>query len=53
MNLSQDTVEIMLAEKSGKWLGNGINDIREYEFLLEHKNNFLNLRNIHYLLNKL
>ncbi len=36
-NLSQDTVEIMLAEKSGKWLGNGINDIREFEFLLEQK----------------
>ena len=43
-NLSQDTVEIMLAEKSGKWLGNGINDIREFEFLLEQKKQFFELK---------
>lgn len=43
-NLSQDTVEIMLAEKSGKWLGKGINDIREFEFLLEHKKQFFELK---------
>jgi gliding motility-associated lipoprotein GldH len=43
-NLRQDTVEIMLAEKSGKWLGNGINDIREFEFLLEQKKQFFELK---------
>ena len=34
----------MLAEKSGKWLGNGINDIREFEFLLEQKKQFFELK---------
>ena len=43
-NLSQDTIEIMLAEKSGKWLGKGINDIREFEFLLEQKKQFFELK---------
>ena len=27
-----DTVELMLANKEGKWLGNGVCDVREFEF---------------------
>lgn len=41
---SKDTVEIMLADKNGKWLGNGISDIREYEFLLEQQKQFFELK---------
>ena len=28
-----DTVELMLANKEGKWLGKGIGDVREFEFV--------------------
>ena len=28
-----DTLELLLANKEGKWLGNGIGDIREVEFV--------------------
>ena len=31
-----DTVELMLANKEGMWLGSGIGDVREFEF--EYKN---------------
>jgi gliding motility-associated lipoprotein GldH len=31
-----DTIELVLANKEGLWLGTGIGDIREFEF--EHKN---------------
>jgi gliding motility-associated lipoprotein GldH len=34
----------MLADKNGKWLGNGISDIREYEFLLEQQKKFFELK---------
>ncbi|CAI8304289.1 MAG: Gliding motility lipoprotein GldH [Cryomorphaceae bacterium] len=27
-----DTVELMLANKEGMWLGNGVGDVREFEF---------------------
>ena len=31
---SRDTIELLLADKSGKWLGSGVGDIREIETLL-------------------
>ena len=31
---SRDTIELLLADKSGKWLGSGIGDIREIKTLL-------------------
>ena len=31
-----DTVELMLANKEGMWLGTGIGDIREFEFEYQH-----------------
>ena len=34
-----DTVELMLANKEGMWLGSGIGDVREYEF--EYQNTTL------------
>ena len=30
-----DTVELFLADKSGKWLGSGIGDVREVEYLYD------------------
>ena len=41
-----DTVELMLANKEGVWLGSGIGDVREYEFeyqntkLISQKGNY-------------
>jgi hypothetical protein len=32
---NRDTVEIILADKNGKWLGRGVSDLREFDFLLE------------------
>ncbi len=32
-----DTIEIMLANKNGEWLGNGIGDVREAEYVLYKK----------------
>lgn len=32
---NRDTVEIILADKNGKWLGKGVSDLREFDFLLE------------------
>ena len=31
---SRDTIELLLADKSGKWLGSGVGDIREIKSLL-------------------
>ena len=31
---SRDTIELLLADKSGKWLGSGIGDIREVKTIL-------------------
>ena len=33
-NSSVDTIELLLADKSGKWLGSGIGDVREIKSLL-------------------
>ena len=35
-----DTLEILLSNKEGKWLGSGISDIREVEFICEDCPNF-------------
>ena len=37
---TQDTVEIILANKSGKWRGSGISDIREIEYVFEKERAF-------------
>ena len=33
--ISQDTLECLLAEKSGRWIGNGIGNIRDVSFFLK------------------
>ena len=38
---SKDTIEIMLANKSGKWLGEGVSDVREFEYILNKERIFL------------
>jgi gliding motility-associated lipoprotein GldH len=35
-----DTIEIMLSNKEGKWLGSGISDIREVEYVFCKKREF-------------
>ena len=35
--LEKDTIEIILANKSGKWLGRGISDVRELEYVFSKK----------------
>lgn len=37
---SKDTVEIILANKNGKWLGTGISDVRELEYVFSSNRNF-------------
>ena len=37
----KDTIEIILANKKGKWLGKGISDLREFECVLEIDRRFL------------
>lgn len=37
----RDTIEIILANKKGKWLGKGISDLREFEHVLEIDRRFL------------
>ena len=37
---SKDTVEIILANKNGKWLGTGISDVRELEYVVYSSRNF-------------
>lgn len=34
-SVSRDTLECLLAEKSGRWRGNGIGDLRDISFLLK------------------
>ena len=36
----KDTIEIILANKSGKWLGAGISDVREFEYVFDKGRNF-------------
>ncbi len=36
----KDTIEIILANKSGKWLGDGISEVRELEHIFEKKRVF-------------
>ena len=36
----KDTIEIMLSNKDGKWLGSGISDIREIEYVFQKKREF-------------
>jgi gliding motility-associated lipoprotein GldH len=38
--LEKDTIEIVLANKSGKWLGSGISDVREFEYVVSKKRSF-------------
>jgi len=35
-----DTIELLLADKNGKWLGSGLSDIRELVYILEEKRKF-------------
>ena len=37
---TKDTVEINLANKNGKWLGNGIGDVREFTYFIEKEREF-------------
>lgn len=37
-----DTIEIMLANKNGEWIGKGISDVREVEYIVEKKRVFSN-----------
>lgn len=39
-NMTRDTIEIVLADKSGKWLGNGWGNIKENKVLLNSKMRF-------------
>ena len=34
-DIKKDTIEIMLASKNGKWLGSGISDVREVEYVFD------------------
>jgi gliding motility-associated lipoprotein GldH len=36
-----DTIEIILADKIGKWIGGGISDVREVEYVLDSKRTFV------------
>ena len=36
----KDTVEIILANKSGKWLGKGVSDVREVEYIIDKERIF-------------
>ena len=36
-DLSKDTLELLIADKKGKWTGNGVGDIREVEIILENE----------------
>lgn len=35
-----DTIELLLADKNGKWFGSGLSDIRERLYILEEKRKF-------------
>ena len=37
---NKDTIEINLANKMGKWIGSGISDIREVEYVFDKKREF-------------
>ena len=37
----QDTFEIQLSDKQGKWLGTGVSDVREVKYMLESGRKFL------------
>jgi len=36
----KDTIEIILANKSGKWMGNGVGDVREFHYVFDKKRSF-------------
>ena len=38
---TKDTIEIILANKAGKWLGTGIIDVREVEYVFHKKREFV------------
>ena len=37
---SKDTVELLIADNKGKWLGKGIGDIREVEIVIENEKTY-------------
>ena len=39
--LEKDTIDIVLANKTGRWLGSGISDIREFKHIFSKKTNFV------------
>ena len=36
-----DTIEIVLANKAGKWIGSGVSDVREVEYVFDSKKTFV------------
>ena len=38
---TNDTIEVFLANKRGEWLGNGVSDIREFEYVFATEKQFL------------
>tara|TARA_B100000214_G_scaffold26873_1_gene17609 strand:+ start:213 stop:614 length:402 start_codon:yes stop_codon:yes gene_type:complete len=41
----QDTIEITLSNKEGKWMGSGISNIREFKYIFDEKKQFINKGN--------
>jgi gliding motility-associated lipoprotein GldH len=39
-DINRDTFEITLADKSGRWLGKGVSDIRQFEYLFYSQRKF-------------
>ena len=37
---NKDTIEIILANKNGQWLGSGISDVREFEYVFAKQRTF-------------
>jgi len=39
-DLSKDTLELLIADKKGNWIGNGVGDIREIEIIFENEKTY-------------
>ena len=39
---TNDTIEVVLANKKGEWLGRGVSDLRELDYVFEREKQFLN-----------
>jgi len=40
-NFSKDTIELLITDKQGKWIGNGVGDIREVEIIFEDEKSYI------------